>query len=446
MQEDKFLNRILIVDDELNFLETLHDLLEVSGFEVKTASNPIDGLKVLKRENIKLVISDLRMTPISGIEFLKQIKEYNPDIEVILLTAFTDLQLLLQALQEGASDFLTKPAEFSDVKAAVKKIQIKLSKTLQLKTYYKKIEQQNFEMIKYKTLLEKRAQELEDAYTKISDLNYRLKQKVDDQTKELTNKEIAASYGELMQGIIHNLNTPLSTINGGLDLLRMIISRDMKAEALQPEAYIDRIDRIVGSTKNLRSIIKNMLNRSRLENLAELKVFDLNKIIDQELEFLNADMFFKHKVTKNIMLCETPCNIKVIYSDISQILINIIKNALDAMWNVPKKLLSIFTEDRGDIIILKISDTGSGISEENKNKIFNMFFTTKPTLEKIVSREQPVGNGIGLHTVKELASRYNISIDVESELNVGTSFILTFKKFLEEPRSITENIEHNSRL
>ncbi|PIE79173.1 MAG: hypothetical protein CSA15_04150 [Candidatus Delongbacteria bacterium] len=426
MEVDKQLSTILIVDDEPLFLDTLSDLLDIMDFNVKQTTSPIEGLKILKRENIKLIISDLKMNEMDGIQFLEKIKEYNPEIEVIILTGFTDLELVLSALKKGATDFIRKPIDIKDLKTAIFRAKEKLRKNLDLKSYYKKVESQNIDLLKYKNMLENRAKELEGAYDKITDLNFRLKQKIDHQVKEIVAKESQARYGELIQGIIHNINTPLSTIIGGLDLLKMIIKRDKEKEEFDFESFLDRIDRISGATKNIRNIIQNMLKRSRSENSVEKIEIDINELLSQELEFLKANMFFKHMVTKEINLAKDLPVFKGVYSDFSQIFLNIIKNGIEAMWEKESKVLGVSTEnDNNKNIIVKISDTGSGIEKENIEKIFSIFFTTKPTESQKKVTDQPVGNGIGLNTVKRLADSYNIDIKIDTAVGVGTTFILT---------------------
>jgi len=140
------------------------------------------------------------------------------------------------------------------------------------------------------------------------------------------------------------------------------------------------------------------------------------------LEFLQANMFFKHQIKKEFNFSEEIPTIKAIYSDFSQILLNIIQNGIDAMWETKEKVMKIKTSFIDNKILINISDSGCGIPDKNLKKIFNIFFTTKPTEEG--QNNHPVGNGLGLHMVSQLANIYGIKIDVKSKINEGTSFAI----------------------
>ncbi|MFQ6617778.1 MAG: sensor histidine kinase, partial [Fidelibacterota bacterium] len=113
--------------------------------------------------------------------------------------------------------------------------------------------------------------------------------------------------------------------------------------------------------------------------------------------------------------------IKGLYSDFSQSFNNLIKNAIDAMYRSDKKVLTVETGFDGENILVKIGDTGYGISEENIPKLFSPFFTTKPLVGEQKANE-PTGSGLGLSVTKQILSRYGAKIDVESKVNVGTTF------------------------
>lgn len=101
--------RILIVDDDPNMARTLCDILAVSGFQGETARNAEDGLGKLARESYQVVISDIRMAGMNGVEFQKIIKQEYPEVHMILMTAYADYELIARGRQQGAMAFLEKP-------------------------------------------------------------------------------------------------------------------------------------------------------------------------------------------------------------------------------------------------------------------------------------------------------------------------------------------------
>jgi two-component system NtrC family response regulator len=106
---------VLVVDDEQNFLELLTGALGKRGFEVKTASNGIEALKLVEIESFDLALLDIRMGPMNGIQLLGEIKARQPDIKVIMMSGYPAREPGGQALEKGASAYLAKPVDLEDL-------------------------------------------------------------------------------------------------------------------------------------------------------------------------------------------------------------------------------------------------------------------------------------------------------------------------------------------
>jgi DNA-binding NtrC family response regulator len=102
---------ILAVDDEQNLLELLIKVLGKRGFAVKTAPNGIEALKLLDTESFNLALLDLKMGPVNGVQLLKEIKGRRPLIKVIMITAYPTDETRAQAMENGATAYLTKPVD-----------------------------------------------------------------------------------------------------------------------------------------------------------------------------------------------------------------------------------------------------------------------------------------------------------------------------------------------
>ena len=107
--------RVLLVDDEEEFVETLAQRLEVRDFDVITAFNGADGLERLENEDVDLVILDLQMPGEDGISVLRKIKESKPLVEVIMLTGHATVETAIEGMKLGAFDFLIKPTETEEL-------------------------------------------------------------------------------------------------------------------------------------------------------------------------------------------------------------------------------------------------------------------------------------------------------------------------------------------
>ncbi|HDI46038.1 MAG TPA: sigma-54-dependent Fis family transcriptional regulator [Candidatus Omnitrophica bacterium] len=142
--------KILVVDDDPGLLETLTDALELEGYGVTTARAGEEALQILDEEEVDLVITDIKMPGLSGMELLKVIKEKNQSLPVIVMTGFASLETAIEAIKQGAYDYITKPFEIEKFLHTVSKA------------------------VTQKKLEEKNKQLLED----LGDLNKKLEEKI----------------------------------------------------------------------------------------------------------------------------------------------------------------------------------------------------------------------------------------------------------------------------
>jgi DNA-binding NtrC family response regulator len=107
--------KMLLVDDEERFLSTTRKLLERKGYQVFTAANGIEALELMKHKIIHVVILDVKMPGLDGLDTLKAIKRDHPLVAVIMLTGHGTVESAVEGLKSGAIDFLTKPTEINDL-------------------------------------------------------------------------------------------------------------------------------------------------------------------------------------------------------------------------------------------------------------------------------------------------------------------------------------------
>lgn len=120
MTPDKQAN-ILVVDDDPGHLTTLKTIIKSWGYQVKTADDGTKAVKIVKEKPFDLILMDVRMTLMSGIEALKQIKAYNPAIPILIMTAYSSVESAVEALKAGAYDYLTKPLDFEALKITMER-------------------------------------------------------------------------------------------------------------------------------------------------------------------------------------------------------------------------------------------------------------------------------------------------------------------------------------
>ena len=132
---------VLVVDDDLSVRDTLGNMLKVSGYQVDLASNGNEALAKLLATEFDVVLLDIRMPGISGLELLPQIRKAYPDTAVIMFTGEDDVSSAVEAMQQGASDYVTKPVRLQELLVRIEKAREKRNLSLQLKDHQKHLEE-----------------------------------------------------------------------------------------------------------------------------------------------------------------------------------------------------------------------------------------------------------------------------------------------------------------
>ncbi|MEW6593339.1 MAG: response regulator [Thermodesulfobacteriota bacterium] len=126
---------ILLVDDEEIIRETLSRDLREGGYEVISAGSGEQALQLLREQHVDLVVTDLMMEGMDGIEVLRAAKEYDPEVCVVILTGFGDLASAIGAVRHGADDYLLKPYEFDDLQLRISRCIEKQDLKRRIKVY-----------------------------------------------------------------------------------------------------------------------------------------------------------------------------------------------------------------------------------------------------------------------------------------------------------------------
>ncbi len=112
---------ILVIEDEPFQLKNLSEALEKQGYNVLSSESSVKGVKIVKEKAVDLVLTDFKMPEKNGLEVLREVKQINPDISVIIITAYGDVETAVKVMKEGAFDYLTKPIDFEELDIIIKK-------------------------------------------------------------------------------------------------------------------------------------------------------------------------------------------------------------------------------------------------------------------------------------------------------------------------------------
>ncbi|WP_340111898.1 sensor histidine kinase [Maribellus mangrovi] len=276
---------------------------------------------------------------------------------------------------------------------------------------------------------------LEEAKNKIENTLSELKAA----QSQLVQSEKMASLGELTAGIAHEIQNPLNFVNNFsevstelLDELKEEIENGNNEEINEIIGdVIQNLEKILHHGKRAEGIVKSMLQHSRGSS-GEKEITDINALADEYLRLSFHGYRAKDKSFNSdykLELDESLPKIEVVPQDIGRVLLNLINNAFQAVSEARnrkpdagskdyKPEVTISTKKLVDKIEIRVTDNGPGIPEDIKEKIFQPFFTTKPTGQ---------GTGLGLSLSYDIVKAHGGTISVESNENSGTNFIITLK-------------------
>ena len=285
-------------------------------------------------------------------------------------------------------------------------------------------------------LLEETIEELESKRSDVEDANSALKTSLDELKEaqaQLIHSEKMASLGELTAGIAHEIQNPLnfvknfSEVNAELigELSEEIDNGDLKEAKALINNIADNEEKIIHHGKRADSIVKGMLQHSRTTT-GDKEPTDLNALADEYLRLAYHGLRAKDKsfnATMKTEFDESIGKINVVQQDIGRVILNIITNAF---WAVNEKnktadsnyepTVSVSTQKTKKEILIQVKDNGNGIPKEVIDKIFQPFFTTKPTGQ---------GTGLGLSLSYDIVQSHEGELKVETKEGEGSEFTIT---------------------
>jgi two-component system, sensor histidine kinase and response regulator len=367
---------ILVIDDELGLREGCRRVLSRYGYQVDVAATGREGLSKVQQNHFGVVLIDVMMPDISGIELLSDILAHNPDTVCMIITGYATVELAVQAMKLGAYDFIAKP--FSD-----DYLLLAVEKGLE------------------KRRLEQEAQRVEA---------------MEEETQRLTQEtamlvELDKVKSAFMRKVAHELRAPVAAISSLLTAVLEGYASPAKTKEIQQRAA-DRANELLG-------LIEDLLNLARLK--------DVKFAVRQDKVFVDdvlTDVLGLHRPeaeAKAIRLAVDARSVRPILADpahIKQLWTNLISNAIKYTPSGGQVAVRLYAE--GGWLVGQVQDTGIGIAKEDQPRLFEEFFRTDQA--KAFARH---GTGLGLAIAKQIVEQYGGHITVESELGKGTK--VTFR-------------------
>lgn len=386
---------LLIVDDEVANLNALCDTLRGQGYETTGFTDASAALVAFRKGEFELLLTDLVMPEMGGVELLRQAQQRDPDLVGVIMTGDGTIATAVEAMKTGALDYILKP--------------LKLSVVLPVLSRALTVRRLRLENAALERSVHERTIALEAALSEVETQTAE-RLKAEDALREGQKLE---ALGKLAGGIAHEFNNLLTVVVGGLDMIRIKRS--------DPEHVVSLADRATVAVTRCADLTKQMLMFARRQVMYP-RTLALNQLI------ADFEMLMRHAVGANIVLTMQPGpglhQVRIDPQQFESALLNLVINARDAISGEGRIVIETRNvsyrpsggeEDAsptGDAhVLVTVSDNGSGIAPDVLPHVFDPFFTTK---------DVGSGTGLGLSQVYGFVQESGGHIEIESELGDGT--------------------------
>ena len=335
---------VMIVEDDQSQLKQMIKVLNKEISNIHTFENPIEAIQKVTEIKPDIIISDINMPKMSGLDMYKELKKININIPIIIASTFSEPEYFLEAIKLNVKKFIVKPIDFDDLINELKQFE--------------------------KELLNKKESMRQE--------------------KMLIMQSKMAVMGEMLANITHQWKQPLNTVS--------ICASSIKLEK--------EFGNIVDEKNTMDTLVENIMNSVDYMNTTLNDFQSYLKPNNLESDFYVKDTFeklerlmFSQVKTHNVELIRdiedfNLCNFQ---NELIQVLVNIEKNAIDELKKMKEnRIIKIKSTNLDDKIIITIHDNAGGIPEEYMEKIFEPYFTTK----------KESGTGIGLHMSKQIVENH----------------------------------------
>jgi len=363
------LGKVLVIDDERGPRESLKMVLKLD-YEILLADRVDCGLELLRNENPDLVIMDIRMPEKSGIEGLQEIREVNPNVSIVMLTGYGDLETAQQAIRFGANDYLQKPFDADEILQVVKKY------------------------VDRSRLLARKRQ----AQQELQKMTQSLSREVG-KTNKLT------SLGAASAELVHDLRNPLTIIRGYLDLLNYELKEKQESTSTEMSEYLDQIERNV---ERCAELVESWRALGRID-FSQLQRLNLPKLLNEC--YRDAASHIEIAFSLQVEGGEEQYEMLGERLQVKRAFQNLIDNAVSAVARAGSPSITVmFSMNQSDIAI-RVKDNGCGVDTKSLRWIFEPFDNTA-AINK--------GAGLGLFITKKVLEEHRGTLEFESRIGEGS--------------------------
>lgn len=370
---DNTKEHIIVIDDEQGIREGCRRVLIPEGFQIETAATLQEGREKIRAGTFDLVLLDVMLPDGRGLDLLSTIQEVDPEIVVVIITGYATIELAVEAIKEGAYDFISKPFSSDQLLITVNQGLEKRRLSLEAKRLQ--------DVEKEAKVLAREKEEME---------------RLDQFKTEFTTM------------VAHELRAPIAAVQSLLlSILKGFVPPEQEQMVLQ---------RAIERTKELLELVNDLLNLAAAREFdvrREWETLQLAQSLEQVVPLFQSQAESKD-LTLTIDIEKNPI-IKADPDQMVQLWTNLISNAIK--YTPEGGAVTVRLDEKNGWATGSVADTGIGIAPEDQEKIFDDFYRT-PQAKKF-SR---LGTGLGLTLAKKIVEGYGGTIEVQSKLNEGSRF------------------------
>ena len=342
---------VLVIDDEESVATTIEAILKMDGHDVTAVTNGADAIRLLNERRYDVVLTDLRLADMDGIDVLREVQRTSPETASIMLTGYASLESAVAALRSGAYDYLMKPSDVEELRATVNRA----------------IE---------RGALRRRLLELE---------------------------EVDRLKTQFLSMASHELRTPLTAVSGFIQVARRRVARaaeneraEWRDEAMRAAETLELAQR---QARRLGRLVDELLDVSRLQ-LGRVELHQRDIDLSASLREVVDRMRLAQTVhTFALDADERPIRILADVDRIDQVFENLLNNAVK--YSPSGGEITVRARIEGSDAHVTVTDRGIGIAADELENVFNLFYRSPDPRAGHVG-----GLGLGLYISREIVTRH----------------------------------------
>lgn len=432
---------VLAVDDEPMVLHLVASQANKLGYTITTSTSGAEALALLEREPFDILLTDILMPEMDGLALLNKALALWPDLQCIVASGQHEITTAVEAMRQGAINYLPKPVAIRELEVAFAKAMERLGLIRQLRESQQLLEKSARELSRHREHLE---QLVAERTAELAATNRRLQQDIkariraekeaERRRQQLIEADKMASLGVLVAGVAHEINNPNNFITMNTPILRRawedfapILEKHLAEQGdflvagipysemrhHVPELFAG----IADGSERIKKIVLNLRDYARQGTAAMDQLFDLNQVVRAALTLLANPL---RKATNHLTV-EYGEHLPLVrgnFQRAEQVVINLIQNAYQALPDPESELLIATATDRKRReVVFKVRDSGCGIVKKNLRHIQDPFFTT---------RRDSGGTGLGLSISAGIMEEHGGRLRFSSQPSKGTTACAIF--------------------